>query len=73
VVTATPKGRTLRLRPVPTPGLRLCEYQALTEGCHALPYSLKNIASEYVYCAPHLFMGPLERDHVLDLYFLDIP
>jgi hypothetical protein len=31
VVTATPKGRTVRLRPVPTPGLRLSEYQALTE------------------------------------------
>jgi hypothetical protein len=31
VVTATPQGRTVRLRLVPTPGLRLFEYQLLTE------------------------------------------
>jgi hypothetical protein len=31
VVTATLKGRTVRLCPVPTPGLRLSEYQTLTE------------------------------------------
>jgi hypothetical protein len=73
VVTATPGGRTVRLRPVPTPGLRLSEYQALSEDCQALPYGLKNVASEYMYRTPHLFMGPMERDHVLDLYFLDIP
>jgi hypothetical protein len=73
VVTATPKGRTVRLRPVPTPGLRLVEYQALAEDCQALPYSLRNIASEYMYRTPHLFMGPMECDHVSDLYFLDIP
>jgi hypothetical protein len=73
VVTATPKGRTIRLRPVPTPGLSLSKYQALTEDCQALPYGLRNVASEYVYRTPHLFMGPMERDHVSDLYFLDIP
>jgi hypothetical protein len=33
VVTATPKGRTVRLCLVPTPSLRLSEYQALTEDC----------------------------------------
>jgi hypothetical protein len=33
VVTATPKGRTVRLRPVPTPGLRLSEYQVPTDDC----------------------------------------
>jgi hypothetical protein len=43
------------------------------EDCQALPYGLKNVAFEYVYSTPHLFMGPIERDHVLDLYFLDIP
>jgi hypothetical protein len=43
------------------------------EDCQALPYGLKNAASEYAYHTPHLFMGPTERDHVLDLYFLDIP
>jgi hypothetical protein len=73
VVTTTPKGHTVCIHPVPTPGLRLSEYQALTEDCQTLPYGLKNIASEYVYRTPHLFMGPMERDHVSDLYFLDIP
>jgi hypothetical protein len=33
VVTTTPKGRTVRFHPVPTPGLGLSEYQALTEDC----------------------------------------
>jgi hypothetical protein len=42
VVTATPKGRAVHLRPIPTPGLRHSEYQALTEDCQALPYGLRN-------------------------------
>jgi hypothetical protein len=33
VVTTTPKGHTVHLHPVPTPGLRLSKYQALTEDC----------------------------------------
>jgi hypothetical protein len=73
VVTATPQGRTVRLRPVPTPGLRLSEYKVLTKDCQALPYGLKNAASEYAYQTPHLFVGPMECNHVSDLYFLDIP
>jgi hypothetical protein len=56
-----------------TLGLRLSKYQALTEDCQALPYGLKNATSEYVYRTPHLFMGPTERDHASDVYFLDIP
>jgi hypothetical protein len=67
VVTATPKGHTVRLRPVPTPGLRL-----LTEDCQTFPYGLENAASEYAYRAPHLFMGPTERYHASYLHFLDI-
>jgi hypothetical protein len=73
VVTATPNERTVRLRLVPTLGLRLSEYQVPMEDCQAFPYGLKNAAFEYAYRTPHLFMGPMERDHVLDLYFLDIP
>jgi hypothetical protein len=73
VVTATPQGHTVRLRPVPTPDFRLSEYQVLTEDCQALPYSLKNAASDYAYHTPHPFVGPMERDHVSDLFFLDIP
>jgi hypothetical protein len=72
VVTATLKRRMVRLRPVPTPGLRLSEYQVSMEDCQALPYDLKNAASKYAHHTPHLFMGPMERDRVLDLYFLVI-
>jgi hypothetical protein len=43
------------------------------EDRQALPYSLKNVASEYAYRTPHLFVDPMKRDHVSDLYFLDIP
>jgi hypothetical protein len=63
----------VRLRLVPTPGLRLSEYQVLAKDYQALPYSLKNTAFEYAYRTPHLFMGPMERDRVSNLYFLDIP
>jgi hypothetical protein len=63
----------VRLRPVSTPGLRLSEYQVPTDDCQALPYGLKNAASEYAYRAPHLFMGPTERDYASNVYFLDIP
>jgi hypothetical protein len=73
VVTATPQGCTVCLRPVPTPSLRLSEYQVFTEDRQALPYGLKNASSEYAYRTPRLFVGPMERDHISDLYFLDIP
>jgi hypothetical protein len=59
--------------PVPTPSLRLSKYQVLTKDSQAFLYGMKNAASEYVYRTSHLFMGPTKRDHVLDLYFLDIP
>jgi hypothetical protein len=73
VVTTTLEGHMVRLRPVPTPGLRLYEYQALMEDCQTLPYGLKNTASEYAYHTPHLFTGPMECDRVSDLCFLDMP
>jgi hypothetical protein len=43
VVTATPQGCMVRLRPVPTPGFRPSEYQVLTEDRQALPYGLKTL------------------------------
>jgi hypothetical protein len=33
VVTATPKGRTVHLHTVPTPGLKISKYQVPTEDC----------------------------------------
>jgi hypothetical protein len=43
VVTATPKGHTVHLRSVPTPDLRLSQYQVPTEDCQALAYGLKTL------------------------------
>jgi hypothetical protein len=37
------------------------------------PYGLVNAASEYMAHIPHLFVDPAERNHVLDLYLLDLP
>jgi hypothetical protein len=72
VDTATPKGRTVRLCPVPATGLRLFEHQTLTEDRRAFPHGLANAASQYAYHIPHLFMDPTEQDHALDLCILDI-
>jgi hypothetical protein len=41
------------------PRLRLSEYQVFTEDHQALPYGLKNAASEYAYRTPRLFVGPM--------------
>lgn len=43
------------------------------EDPRAFPYGLANSASEYVHHIPHLFMDPMERDHVSDLHILDLP
>jgi hypothetical protein len=63
----------VRLRLVPTPGFRPSEYQVLTKDRQALPYGLKKAASEYAYRTLYLFVDPMKRDHVSNLYFLDIP
>jgi hypothetical protein len=36
-------------------------------------YELIDAASEYTAHIPHLFMDPAERDHVSELYLLDLP
>jgi hypothetical protein len=73
VVTATPKGRTVRLCPVSATGLRLSEHQIPKEDRRVSPHSLANTASQHAYHIPHLFMDPTEQDHVLDLCVLDVP
>jgi hypothetical protein len=32
-----------------------------------------SVASEYTARIPHLFVDPVERDHILDLYLIDLP
>jgi hypothetical protein len=50
------------------------DYEALTEHPSTVyPYRLANTASEYMVRVPHLFMDPAERDHVSDLFLLELP
>jgi hypothetical protein len=37
------------------------------------PYRLANTTSEYMVRVSHLFMDPAERDHVSDLFLLELP
>jgi hypothetical protein len=74
VITATPEWRTVRYRPVPVTGLRSRDYKALTEHSpNTYPYGLVNTTSEYAARIPHLFVDPAERDHVSDLYLINLP
>ena len=59
MVTCTPEGRSVRLRPVSVPGHH-------TERC--LPYGLTNAMSEYARLKQHLFA---EQDY--ELHFLVLP
>ena len=59
MVTSTPEGRSVRIRPVPVPGHH-------TE--HRLPYGLTNTMSQYTRQVQHLF---LEQDY--ELHFLELP
>jgi hypothetical protein len=70
----TLEGRKVCYRPVPVTGLRSGDYEALIEhSSNTYPYGLVNMASEYTARIPHLFVDPAERDHVSDLYLIDLP
>jgi hypothetical protein len=74
MITATPEGRTVCYRPALATGLRSADYEALTEHPSTIyPYRLANVASEYMVWVPHLFVDPAERDHVSDLFLLELP
>jgi hypothetical protein len=74
MIMVTLEGWTVRYRLVPATGLRSWDYEALMEhSSNTYTYGLMNTASEYTARIPHLFMDPAERDHVLDLYLLDLP
>jgi hypothetical protein len=64
----------VRYRPAPATGLRLADYEALTEHPSTIyPYGLVNTVSEYMVCVPHLFVDLAERDHVFDSFLLELP
>jgi hypothetical protein len=73
MITVTLEGRTMHYQLVPATGLRLRDYEALTEHPpNTYPYGLVNAVSEYAARIPHLFMDPAERDHVSDLCLIDL-
>jgi hypothetical protein len=50
------------------------DYEALTEHPSIIYlYKTANAASEYMVRILHLFVDRTERDHVLDLYLLELP
>jgi hypothetical protein len=54
--------------------LRSWDYEALMDHSpNTYPYGLANMASEYTAHIPHLFVDPAKRDHILDLYLIDLP
>jgi hypothetical protein len=74
VIMTTPKGRMVHYRAAPATGLRSADYEALMEHPSTVyPYGLANAASEYMVCVLHLFVDPAERDHVLNLFLLELP
>jgi hypothetical protein len=74
VITATPKGRMVHYRLAPIIGLRSTDYEALTEHPSTVyPYGLANVVSEYMVRVSYLFMDLAKRDHVSDLFLLELP
>ena len=72
VITATPEGRTLRCRPLPTTVLCLANYEALMEDpLKPYPFRLEGAGSAYQNTIHHLFVDHIECDHVTDLYMID--
>jgi hypothetical protein len=64
----------IHYRPVPSTGLRLGDYEALMNQPPITSlFGLANTVSTYMGHITHLFEGLAERDHVSDLYSLDLP
>jgi hypothetical protein len=74
MITAIPEGRMVRYRPVLATGLRSGDYKALTKHSpNTYPYRLVNATSEYAARIPHLFVDPIECDHILNLCLKNLP
>jgi hypothetical protein len=73
VITTTLEGRTARRRPLPATGLRLADYEAPMENPPMpYPFGLEGAGSAYQNAIHHLFADHVERDHVTDLYMIDL-
>jgi hypothetical protein len=50
------------------------DYEALMEHSpNTYPYGLVSVSSEYTTCIPYLLMDAADRDHISDLYLIDLP
>jgi hypothetical protein len=74
VITVTSEGQIVHYRPALATSLRSVDYEFLMEHPSIVyPYGLVNATSKYMVHVPHLFVDPAERDHVLDLFLLELP
>ena len=72
VITATLEGRTAQRRSLPATGLRLADYEALTENSpRPYPFGLEGVGSAYQNAVHQIFIDHVERDHATDLYMID--
>ena len=71
---ATLERRIVRHQPLPSTGLRLDEYEAPMENMlRHYPFGLVSATSTYQDTVHHLCIDYAERDHVNDLYKIDLP
>ena len=72
MIRAASEGRTARRRPLPATGLRLADYEALTENPpKPYPFGLEDAGSVYQHAVHQIFIDHVERDHATDLYMID--
>ena len=64
----------MQCRPLPTTGLRLVDYEVPMENMpRPYPFGLVGAGSAYQIAVHHLFIDHAERDHIDDLYMIDLP
>ena len=73
MITAAPEECTASHQPLPATGLRLADYESPLEN-PSRPYlfGLKGAGSAYQNAFHHHFDDHVERDHITDLYMIDL-
>ena len=74
VITDTLEGRTAWCRPLHATGLRLADYEVpMDNPSKPYPFGLEGAGSAYQNIIHHLFIDHTERNHIDDLYMIDLP
>ena len=72
VITATPEGRTVRRRPLPSTSLCLDDYEVSMENSSSpYPFGMEFVGFAYQNAVHHLFADHIEHNRVIDLYVTD--